>query len=192
MRMISSALAIATIGAMLGGTALTANAQPAGPVSGQPATPGAMAPTARPMSGPMHGPMHGPMQRHGMGDPAEHLKSLRADIGITDAQAGAWDAYAKVVQDTATQMRASRQGMNRHALMEMSTPDRLAFLMKQRDQREQAHGVVKAAADALLPALTDTQKVRALIELPGLAGPGRMMMKHHAMRMHGHDAPVAR
>lgn len=189
MRMISSALAIATIGAMLGGTALTANAQPAGQASGQPATPGAMAPMAHPM----HGPMHGPMQRHGMGDPVEHLKSLRADIGITDAQAGAWDAYAKVVQDTATQMRASRHGMNRHALMEMSTPDRLAFLMKQRDQREQAHGVVKAAADALLPALTDTQKVRALMELPGLAGPGRMMMmKHHAMRMHGHDAPGAR
>ena len=183
MRMINSALAIATIGAMLGGIVLTASAQPAGPVAGAPATPGAMAPMGR--------SMHGSMQGHGMGDPAEHLKSLRADIGITDAQAGAWDAYAKVVQDTATQMRASRHGMSRHALMEMSTPDRLAFLMKQRDQREQAHAVVKAAADALLPVLTDTQKVRALMELPGLAGPG-MMMKHHAMRMHGHGGPSAR
>ena len=191
MRMIKSALAIATIGAMLGGTVLTASAQPAGPAAGQPATPGAMSPMGRQMHGPMHGAMHGPMHGHGMGDPAEHLKALRADIGITDAQAGAWDAYAKVVQDTATQMRASRHGMSRHALMEMSTPDRLAFLMKQRDQREQAHAVVKAAADALLPVLTDTQKVRALMELPGLAGPG-MMMKHHAMRMHGHGGPSAR
>ena len=191
MRMIKSGLAIATIGAMLGGTVLTASAQQAAPAAGHPATPGAMAPMGRQMHGPMHGAMHGPMHGHGMGDPAEHLKSLRADIGITDAQAGAWDAYAKVVQDTATQMRASRQGMNRHTLMEMSTPDRLAFLMKQRDQREKAHGVVKAAADALLPVLTDTQKVRALMELPGLAGPG-MMMKHHAMRMQGHGAPAAR
>ena len=191
MRMIKSALAIATIGAMLGGTVLTASAQPAGPAAGHPATPGAMAPMGGQMPGGMPGGMHGSMPGHGMRDPAEHLKSLRADIGITDAQAGAWDVYAKVVQDTATQMRASRQGMNRHTLMEMSTPDRLAFLMKQRDQREKAHGVVKAAADALLPVLTDTQKVRALMELPGLAGPG-MMMKHHAMRMQGHGAPAAR
>ncbi len=183
MRMINSALAIATIGAMLGGTALTAVAQTPGSAPAAPAAPAAMAPMGRAMHGPMHG--------HGMGDPAEHLKSLRTDIGITDAQAGAWDAYAKVVQDTATQMQASRQGMSRHALMEMSTPDRLAFLMKQRDQREQAHNVVKTAADALLPVLTDTQKVRALMELPGLAGPG-MMMKHHAMRMQGHGGPVAR
>ncbi len=178
MRMINSALAIATIGAMLGGTALTASAQPAGPGSGPPAAHGSMAPAARAMHG------------HAMGDPAEHLKSLRTDIGITDAQAGAWDAYAKVVQDTATQMRASRQGMTRHTFMEMSTPERLALLLKQRDQREQARGAVKAAADALLPVLTDTQKVRALMELPGLAGPG-MHMKRHAMRMHGHRGPAS-
>ncbi len=126
----------------------------------------------------MHGGYHG---RH-MGDPAEHLGKLKTEIGITAAQTAAWDAYAKVVQDTAAKMKASREGMNRHAFMEMSTADRLATLMTRRDAREQARNAVKTAAEALLPVLDDTQKVRALMSLPGLAGPGPMMMKHHAMR----------
>ena len=186
MRMITSAIAVATLSAMMGGMSLTASAQPGpggpgmgGPGMGGPAAQGRMA--APGAAGERGMPGHHP---HAMGDPAEHLKSLRADIGITDAQAAAWDAYAKVVQDTATTMRADRGGMNRHAFLEMSTQDRLALLMKRRDQREQAMTAVKTAADALLQVLNDTQKVRALMSLPGLAPMG-MGMKHHAMR-HGH------
>lgn len=189
MRMITRTLAVATIGAMIGGMGLVAHAQPSGgPGSGPPAA----------ASGQMgHGDraMHGGQEhhgfRHGMGDPAAYLTKLRADIEITPAQTAAWDAYAKVVQDTATQMRASRQGMNRHAFLEMSTADRLTLLTKRRDEREQAHGTVKAAAEALLPVLTDTQKVRALMTLPGLASPGRMMMRHHAMRMTHDQKPTS-
>lgn len=181
MRIVSRALAIATITALASGVGLSASAQPApgGPPSAQGQMGGQMG------GGPGGRGMHG---RHGqnMGDPAEHLKELRGDIGITAAQSAAWDAYAKVVLDNATQMRASHEGKGRHSFMEMSTADRLAQLLKQRAEREAAQAAVKTAADALLPVLDDTQKVRALMSLPGLAAP-RHMMKQHAMRKMNHQ-----
>jgi hypothetical protein len=185
--MIPRTVAVATLSAMIGGLALTASAQPAG--SGPPVVtkPGQMGQMGQ--KGQMGRPMHG---HHGrfMGDPAERLKALRAEIGITEAQSAAWDAYAKVVQDTATRMRAAMGQPNRHAFMEMSTQDRLAYLTKRREAREQASSAVKSAADALLPVLDDTQKVRALMTLPGLAPP-HSFMKHHAMARMPHGGPAA-
>jgi LTXXQ motif family protein len=166
MRIMTRALAVAALTAMVGGVGISANAQ--------------TTPAAPPAAN--QGQMGGQMGGHHMTDPAEQLGKLKTEIGVTAAQTAAWDAYAKVVQDTAAKMKASHDGMNRHAFMEMSTADRLALLTKRRDTREQAHNAVKAAAEALLPVLDDTQKVRALMSLPGLSGPGPMMMKHHAMR----------
>ncbi len=199
MNIMTRALSIATVSTLIGGVGLGVQAQPAGPGAGTPPpagmqapnaqAPNAQAPTAQaPGAGPMgHGrAMRGP----GMGDPAERLKALRTEIGITPTQAPAWDAYVKVLQDTAAQMRASRGDVGRTAFLEMSTTDRLALLTKRRDQREQAHAAVKAAGDALLPVLNDTQKVRALMSLPGLASPGAMMARHHAMHgMRGGPTP---
>ena len=180
MRIMTRALAVAALTAMVGGVGISANAQttPAAPPAANQGQMGGQ------MGGQMAGPMGGRGMHggHHMGDPAEQLGKLKTEIGITAAQTAAWDAYAKVVQDTAAKMKASHDGMNRHAFMEMSTADRLALLTKRRDTREQAHNAVKAAAEALLPVLDDTQKVRALMSLPGLSGPGPMMMKHHAMR----------
>lgn len=179
MRIMTRALAVAALTAMVGGVGISANAQttPAAPPAANQGQMGGQ------MAGPMGGRgMHGGHHGHHMGDPAEQLGKLKTEIGITAAQTAAWDAYAKVVQDTAAKMKASHDGMNRHAFMEMSTADRLALLTKRRDTREQAHNAVKAAAEALLPVLDDTQKVRALMSLPGLSGPGPMVMKHHAMR----------
>lgn len=198
MRIMTRALAVAAITAMVGGVGISANAQT---TPAAPAAPAGQGQMGSQMGGPMGGQMGGPMGGRGMhgghhgrhmGDPAEHLGKLKTEIGITAAQTAAWDAYTKVVQDTAAKMKASHDGMNRHAFMEMSTADRLALLTKRRDMREQAHGAVKAAAEALLPVLDDTQKVRALLSLPGLAGPGPMMMRHHAMRkMHQQAAPTS-
>lgn len=179
MSIMTRALAVAALTAMVGGVGFSANAQTT------PAAPSAAPAAQGQMGGPMGGPggrMHGGHHGHAMGDPAEHLGKLKTEIGITAAQTAAWDAYAKVVQDTAAKMKASHDGMNRHAFMEMSTADRLATLLKRRDAQEQARNAVKTAAETLLPTLDDTQKVRALMSLPGLAGPGPMMMKHHAMR----------
>lgn len=171
MRKITRALTAATIVAAIGIATGAAEAQPARMGAPQEASQTTRA---------AH---HGPGPGRAMGDPAEHLKRLKEEIGITDAQSAAWDAYAKVVTETAERVRASMPDRPRHRFMEMSTTDRLAELTKARDAREQAHAQVKTAADALLPVLNDTQKVRALMTLPGLAPP-HMMMRQHAMRPH--------
>ena len=180
MRMITRALTVTALAGAIGAGAIAGGAQ------AQPARMGAPPEAGQPMRAAHHG--RGPSAA--MGDPAEHLKRLREDVGITDAQAAAWDAYAKVVTDTAERMRAARPDRSHYRFLEMSTADRLAELTKMRDLREQAHAQVKAAADALLPVLNDTQKVRAFMSLPGLAAP-HMMMRQHAMRQH-HGAPSPR
>jgi hypothetical protein len=165
MKSFPRALAIAGLAAVMGGASLGAMAQPGGSAHGA--------------GGP--GPMMRHMQAARPTDPAEQLSQMREEIGITSAQAAAWDAYAKVVQDAATRMRAGHDKMKRVTFLEMSTQDRLAYLMQRRDEREQSHAAVKAAGDALLAVLTDTQKVRALLSLPGLA-PAPFGHGRHAVR----------
>ncbi len=181
MRKITRALAAATIAAAIGGGAIGIAS---GAAQAQPARKGAPQEAVQPVRAAYHG--HGPGSA--MGDPAEHLKRWKDDVGITDAQTAAWDAYAKVVTETAERMRAEHTDRPRHRFMEMSTAERLAELTKARATREDGHAKVKAAAEALLPGLTDTQKVRALMTLPGLASP-HMMMRKHAMRHHHHGGP---
>jgi hypothetical protein len=177
MNIMTRAIAVATITAVMGGVAVDAIAQSPGGAAST-VTPG------RPGDAMEHG-RHGPQGRAAFGDPAQRLARLKAEIGITQAQTEAWDAYAKVVQDTAAQLRAARGERKPFSFLEMSTADRLALLMKRRDEREQARAAVKGAAEKLLAVLDDAQKVRALLTLPGLAGPGPMM-RHHAMhRPHG-------
>lgn len=120
-----------------------------------------------------HGPMAGTFA-----DPAAHLASLKAELGITAQEAPAWDAYAKVVQDTATSMKAQRQGIDMAAMHSMSDQDRQAFMTQMRDQHEKAFEPVKAAAEKLLTALDDTQKTKAKEILPGLVSHGPGMMRH--------------
>ncbi|MGE0420350.1 MAG: Spy/CpxP family protein refolding chaperone [Acetobacteraceae bacterium] len=171
MNIMSRALAVATITAVMGGVAFDAVAQSQG--------------TAGPANAVTPGRHHGPMDRHGphgpgFGNPTGRLDRLKTEIGITQAQAAAWDAYAKVVQDTWQQMRDARADRKPMAFLEMSTADRLALLTKRRDQREQAHAAMKTAGDDLLAKLDDAQKVRALLTLPGLAPP-RALMRQHAI-----------
>jgi hypothetical protein len=123
-----------------------------------------------------HGPMAG-----GFADPAAHLTSLKTELGITAPQEPVWDAYAKVVQDTAAAMKERRQGTDMTAMHNMSDQDRQAFITKMRDQHETAFQAVKAAAEKLLTALDDTQKTKAKEILPGLAVHEPGMMRHAGM-----------
>ena len=119
--------------------------------------------------------------RHGFGDPTARLASVKTELGITAQQSTAWDAYAKVVLDTATAMRASHEKINPDAIRAMSNQDRANFLAAQWDQRDKARATVKAAADTLLASLDDTQKIKAHYVLPGLVQRGDARMMHHGM-----------
>ena len=96
MRKITKALAIGAVVAAVGGIGLAALAETSGPGFG------------RSLHARTHGARHDGHGRRAAG--AQLRRSCRAPrrvenaIGIKPEQAAAWDAYAKVVQDTAVQM----------------------------------------------------------------------------------------
>ena len=190
MNRIAKGLVIAAAVAAIGGVGLAARAQPAGPGAG---SQGYGSPGYGPMgSGPM-GAMHGQGGSGMMGgrgggsvtDPAGHLATLKTELAIRPEQTAAWDAYVKAVQDSATQMQASRGSMDFDAMRAMSWKDMQAFMGNVHDQRAQSFKAVQEAATTLLAALDDTQKTHAL--LPSLvdAGPG-MMGRQGGPPMMGH------
>jgi hypothetical protein len=131
----------------------------------------------------MHGQM-GPGMRGQMGpgmhggpgltqfDPAR-IDTLKTELGITAAQEPAWTKYAKAVQDAATAMKTTREGVDPNSVSKLSPADRFAFVTKIREQAMKQFETVKTAADELLATLDETQKAKAQTTLPGLAfGPG--------------------
>ena len=132
----------------------------------------------------MRGPM-GPGAMHGgpdltKFDPAQ-IEILKAELGITTAQEPAWTKYAKAVQDSASTMRMTHEGVDPDAVGKMSPQDRFAFVSKMREQRQKNVETVQTAANELLATLDDTQKAKASENLPGLAsfGPGTMRNAMH-------------
>jgi LTXXQ motif family protein len=113
--------------------------------------------------GMMHGGA-GPMQF----DPAR-IGTLKTELGITAAQEPAWTKYAKAVEDAATAMKTTREGVNPETVSKLSPQERFAFVTKIREQAQKQFETVKAAADELLATLDDTQKTKARATLPGLA-----------------------
>jgi len=170
MRNLTKALALGTVLVALGGAGVAAMADTASPDVG----PGMMM---------GHGMMGG--HRHGHGSPAARLTRVKTELVITAQQNAAWDAYAKVVLDTATAMRASHEKINPDTIRAMSNQDRANFMASQWDQRDKAQATVKAAAETLIASLDDTQKVKAHYILPGLAQQADMSMRHHGMGMMG-------
>jgi hypothetical protein len=120
----------------------------------------------------------GPGMRGGPGlmqfDPAR-VDTLKTELGITAAQEPAWTKYAKAIQDAATAMKTTREGVDPNAVSKLSPADRFAFVSKIREQAQKQFETVKTAADELLTTLDDAQKAKAQTTLPGLAfGPGTM------------------
>ncbi len=180
MRKITKALTIGTIIAAVGGIGLAAMAQPSGPGYGPHCMDGHR---GHRMMG--RGGEGGGGEGWGFGGPATHLTALKTDLGIKPEQAAAWDAYAKVVQDTAAQMAANRATTDMDAIRAMPNKERAAFISNRMDLHDQAIAKVKAAAEALLPSLDDAQKAKAQQELPGLAARGPGGMRHADMRVMG-------
>ena len=108
-------------------------------------------------------------------DPAQ-IETLKSALGIAPAQEQAWTKYAKAVQEAATAMKTTREGIDPDTVSKLSPADRFAFVTKIREQAQKQFETVQTAADELLATLDDTQKTKAREILPGLAsfGPGFM------------------
>ncbi len=136
---------------------------------------GQMGPGMHGQMGPgMHGQMGPGMRGPGLTqfDPAR-IGTLKTELGITAAQEPAWTKYTKAVQDAATAMKTTHDGVDPNTVSKLSPADRFAFVTKIREQAQQQFETVKTAADELLATLDDTQKAKAKQILPGLAfGPG--------------------
>jgi hypothetical protein len=101
-------------------------------------------------------------------DPAR-IDTLKTELGITAAQEPAWTKYAKAVQDAATAMKATREGVNPETLSKLTPQERFASVSKIREQAHKQREAVQTTANELLATLDDTQKAKAQQTLPGLA-----------------------
>lgn len=119
----------------------------------------------------MHRTMMG--QQGAMGLPFEHVEGriafLKAELGITDAQAQPWNAFADALRASANAHRAVHEQMTRGG-MPSSWPDRLAFQLKALSARLDAVKALGAAAEPLYAVLTDGQKTLADALLTGPMG----------------------
>lgn len=118
------------------------------------------------MGGGMMG--QGPMMGGGMmmgGGPAQFVEGriafLRAELGITSDQEGAWDAYEAALRQSAQQMQAWHDQMNDGAAMPDSLPERLAMMETMMASRLESLRIVSEATGPLYDALTDDQKAIA-------------------------------
>lgn len=131
------------------------------------------------------GAMMGTGMRVGQfGDPAAHLATLKTGLAIRPEQTAYWDAYAKVVTETAAAMKDHREHVDRDALRKMEPKDRQELAAGMQKQRDESFAKVTTAANALLAKLDEAQKAKAQATLPGLAATGHGQGPDQGMR-HG-------
>jgi hypothetical protein len=128
------------------------------------------------MGGPMMGPMGG-----ALADPTARLDAIKAEIGIKPEQIAAWEAYAKVVKDTAAEQRSHREHIDADAVRNLTPTERQQHFTAMRTQRDTARAKVRTAAETLLAQLDDAQKAKAQRALPGLAATAPGSGMRHGM-----------
>ena len=164
MRHINRRLVLGWTGAMLAGSAM---AQPMGPGMQR-------GPQGGAGGGAGGGPGGGPGFGRGMNDPASYLASLKTELDITPAQEPAWkDSTVDVVETMGNQMRAMHA--NVYELHDATWQERQEMMNTMFDSRNEAHRMVKEAAEKLQPHLTPEQQKLASTRLPGLMPMGAGM-----------------
>lgn len=123
---------------------------------GQCMGPGMMGPG---MQGMMNAPMMGMMMGYA---PAVsgRLAYVKAELGITDAQQAAWDAYTSAVTTRATGMQDMHTSMMQ-AMQTGSAVQRLEAHAKAMEKMVADLNALKPATEALYAVLTDEQKKKA-------------------------------
>jgi hypothetical protein len=117
--------------------------------------------------GPMHRWGGGPGMMGFFADPAR-IEMLKSELGITAAQEPAWTKYAKAVEEAATAMNKTRESVDSETFSRMSPQDHYAFMTAMREEGQKQFASVSKAADELLAALDESQKVKARAILPGV------------------------
>ncbi|WP_172428463.1 Spy/CpxP family protein refolding chaperone [Azospirillum brasilense] len=130
--------------------------------------PGMMGPGMMPMMRQMMMGQHG-----AMGLPFEHVEGriafLKAELKITEAQAGPWSAFADTLRSNAKAHQAVHEQMTKGG-MPSSWPDRLAAQQTMLGMRLDAVRALEAVAKPLYAVLTDDQKTLADRLLTGPMG----------------------
>jgi hypothetical protein len=83
---------------------------------------------------------------------------LRTELKITDAQAGAWDAFAEALRANSRKLGEVRGTMMAHMNASLQAPDRLALQEQWLAARLEGTRAVRSAATALYGVLSDDQK----------------------------------
>ncbi|HBK08878.1 MAG TPA: hypothetical protein DDZ81_23990 [Acetobacteraceae bacterium] len=166
-------------------------AVPPRPMMQQPAQPGGMGmkPTGMPARHPMMGAGMMPMMHPGMMGceamglmPVDRIEGriafLKTEIGITDAQAPKWDAFANALRAQAKGMQAAMADRTA-AGQPQSAPDRTEAMITHMTARLDSMKNILAVEKPLYAALSDEQKKTAdeLLLHPGMGmgmGPGMM------------------
>ena len=160
------ALVLGALAALAGGIGLAA-AQTRGGMMGR----GMMGGGA--MGGGAWGPMGGRGMGRGVTDMPGYLDALKAQLGITKAEAPAWKEYADTLGGVAAQMQGLHASMA-HSMPGATWSERRGFMEQMFAAHRQAADSVEAAAKKLLPALDPGQRETASAILPGLRGGGMM------------------
>ena len=149
------------LAAILAGAGTVAIAQAPGPMTQTPAAAGEWAQRMA--------------ERH-----AQRMADLKAQLQISPAQEGAWNAYSAAMQPPTD---AQRPRMNRAEVEQLSTPqriDRMQQFSAERQARMQQRGdAVKAFYAQLTPAQQKTYDERAMRGNRGEGKRGGPGMRHH-------------
>jgi hypothetical protein len=86
---------------------------------------------------------------------------LRTELKITDAQAGAWDAFAEALRTNAKKLGEVRATMMVHMNASLQAPDRLALQEQWLVARLDGTRTIRLAVTALYGVLSDDQKKTA-------------------------------
>ncbi len=97
------------------------------------------------------------------------LAYMKADLGITDAQASAWEAYAAAVRAQQTAMQSMHDDMMK-TMGSGSALDRMDMRIKAMESMVESLKTLKPATTALYAVLSDAQKEKANQLLGGACG----------------------
>jgi predicted nucleic acid-binding Zn-ribbon protein len=99
---------------------------------------------------------------------AGRLAFLKAELGITDAQKSAWDAYAAALQKNFENMQAMHTAMSQSFESEKTPVERLDLRISAMQTRLAALNEMKPALGALYATFSDEQKKKANDILTGM------------------------